>query len=164
MIRLKVAAALNLAPLKAVAALNVAPLKVAAALNAALLKDAPSLNVASLKSAAALKVASSKFTSPSKSNLENDNGSGNHTPRKLKSLFSSFLWRIFFEICTFLFTRKVEHAVTLAFVFFIERLTRASGTHLLFAIANKDGFGFSRGFVRHCFATLFEANYQESGR
>ena len=66
-------------------------MKDASALKVATLKDASPLKVVDLKYAAALKVAAPKSALVVNLEFSNDSSSGNHTPRKSKSSFPSFL-------------------------------------------------------------------------
>ena|SRR5436190_19129573 len=63
-------------------------------------------------------------------------------PTKIEILILEFSLEGLFEIRTFLFAGKVKHAVPLAFMFSIERLSLARGTHPRFAVANKSRFRF----------------------
>src|SRR5205085_6353297 len=64
---------------------------------------------------------------------------------KVEILILKFSLKRGLEIRTLLLAGKVKHTVSLAFVSFVEGFSGARGTHPLFAVANKTGFGFRCG-------------------
>src|SRR2546427_671897 len=77
-------------------------------------------------------------------------GSGNAEGQYIREPYSvkveifilKFSLERFLEICALFLSRKVKHAVPLAFGVFIERLASARGAHPLVAVANKGRFEF----------------------